>query len=64
MITSVIFAIYILGVCVAYVKLLEWNRKIMIYPEDYQNLLLVSLFSWVALILYVVVKMLNDSEDS
>ena len=56
MITIIVIAIYILGMWVAYNKILEWNKESIKSRNDYQELFMVSLFSWLAFIVLLTDK--------
>ena len=64
MTTFAAILLYALGVFIAYIILQEWNRDDLKRPEDYQNLFVFSLLSWGAFLVYGIIYLLNDSDDS
>lgn len=64
MTTFAAILLYALGVFIAYIILQEWNRDDLKRPEDYQNLFVFSLLSWGAFLVYGIIYLLNDSDNS
>lgn len=64
MTTFAAILLYALGVFIAYIILQEWNRDDLEHPEDYQNLFVFSLLSWGAFLVYGIIYLLNDSDNS
>lgn len=55
---------YAAGVYLAYTTILKGAEGSIMYPKDYHNLFLLSQLSWVALILYGITRLLNDTEEN
>ena len=61
--TTIILAIYILGVYTAYIQVQKWANHEVKESDEYQTLHMLSLLSWFIYPLYFIVWLIRKAQE-